>query len=138
MKHLSALGVVTGVFALGVLVGALGAHVAQRHWPGHARLHGHGAVSAEAALTQLKAELKLRPDQAAAFDRLVEQTHAEARDLHEELAPRVHELVARTHERVEALLTPEQREAFRSFVRGHEALGEQFFLGHLPPEEARH
>ena len=59
------------------------------------------------------------------------ESRVEGHALREEMRPRVTEMMRRTTERIEEVLTPEQRERFAELQEQHRGRAERFMLG--PP-----
>jgi hypothetical protein len=133
MKRTIAIVYVVGLFLLGIVVGALGMHVVDRHFQRPARPPGHWAHGEHGGgfwhLQGIAAELDLDKSQQLEIQDILTDSRHEAHQLHEEMLPRVHELVARTRERVDEVLTPEQRKRLDELLAEHRGGFERFFLG---------
>jgi len=140
MKRSIAIVYVAGLFLLGILIGALGTQLwyAQRPAPapfetrGGARGQGHGPGHRPGPffLDRLGRQLDLTAEQRQQVAEIIEESHREARALHEEMLPRVQAQLDRTRQRILAVLTPEQRERFEEFDRHHRRVLERGVLGH--------
>jgi Spy/CpxP family protein refolding chaperone len=141
MKRTLAIVYVVGLFLLGIVVGALGMHVADRHFQGPARppgSWGHGEHPGGFwHLPGIAAELELDKSQQLEIQDILTDSRHEAHQLHEEMLPRVHELMAQTHERINEVLTPEQQERLDELLAEHRGGFERFFLGRGPGDPRR-
>lgn len=94
--------------------------------------HGPGAVFYKRLGNEFGAELGLDDEQAVRVDSLMEVQRQKADSLLESMAPRLKALMDSTNADIEAFLTDEQRERFRSMQeRRHEVLIRRG--GPLPP-----
>ena len=131
MNRPSALIAVAALFLLGVLSGLFAAHLYHAH-----RLEGrrfgppleHGSF-----LDHLDERLGLTPEQREQLEEIVRESHREAGALRTELRPRARAQMERTRERINAILTPEQREEFEKLHQRHRRRSERFFLDPPPP-----
>jgi Spy/CpxP family protein refolding chaperone len=133
MKRTIAIVYVVGLFLLGIVVGALGMHVADRHFLHHPHppaTWGHGARGAGFPhIEAIAGELGLDKSQQLKIQDILTDSRHEAHQLHEEMLPRVHELMDQTHERINEVLTPEQRERLNELLANHRGGFERLFLG---------
>jgi Spy/CpxP family protein refolding chaperone len=138
MKRSLALISVAGLFLLGIVVGAMGMHLFDG-------LHPFSGPSRDGARHDWHGErldqlLELTPDQKARIDEIRRESRADAEALHEEMLPKVREHMERTRQRIEEVLTPEQREKFTELASKHRAHFERFVLDgprHGPPRGER-
>lgn len=106
-----AVGLVAGVFLLGIALGALGARLWDCHMrAASARRHGH-------VVQELKAELQLTPDQGKQFDAIIADTQGKFHALYEQERPQWDQVREQGRVRIRAILTAEQRPKFDAFVR---------------------
>jgi Spy/CpxP family protein refolding chaperone len=129
VKKTSAVFAVIAVLVLGIIVGILGTHLfyAQKF-----RQPGRWAEAAgDFFANRLERELNLTPDQRQAIDDIMAESRVEGRALREEMRPRVTEMMRHTSERIEEVLTPEQRQRFAELQEQHRGRAERFLLG--PP-----
>ena len=141
MKRSIAIVYVLGLFLLGIVVGALGMHVVDAHFlrpalPAGPLGHGEprGPFSHFEAVA---AELGLDESQQKKIQEILTDSRHEAHQVHEEMLPRVHDLVAQTQERVNELLTPEQRVRLDELLARHRGGFEVLFLGRGPGDHRR-
>lgn len=131
MKRSIAILSVVGLFVIGILIGSLGTHLYYAHRlmrPG-----GPPGMGGELFMDRLFARLDLTPGQRQEIERILDESHVQAESFREEMAPRVRALMEETHERVLAVLTPEQREVFEEMRRNHHQRAREWFLGgHRP------
>ena len=124
---------VSALFLSGVAIGALGMHLYYAN-----RLAHPGAPPAMASrffASHLERRLDLSQDQRQAIHEILDDSRREGADLRARLRPDVESLMERTRERIEAVLTPEQRETFDEMRRFERRGIEQLLLGPGPPRE---
>ena len=126
MKRSLALISVAGLFLLGIVIGAMGMHLydAQHSYPGPPR----DGARHESRLNRLDQLLDLTPEQKTRIDEIRKESRVEAEALHEAMLPQVREHMERTRQRIEEVLTPEQREKFNELAQQHRARFERFVL----------
>jgi Spy/CpxP family protein refolding chaperone len=130
MKKSLAFVAVLGLFLLGVVIGGLAMHLVQasRLVPPPGRSVGsgmHGPVFNE----RLHRHLDLTIEQRRQVAEILRRAQEEGRRMHEEMLPRVHELIEATQEEMREILTPEQRERFDEILERHRRSADRFFLG---------
>jgi Spy/CpxP family protein refolding chaperone len=126
---------VTGLFVIGILIGSLGTHLYYAH-----RLltpDGPPGWGGRLFMDRLEARLNLTSEQRREIDRILEESHARAESFRESMGPKVRALMEETHERVTAVLTPEQREQFEEMRRTHHQRAREWFLGGHGPRHGR-
>lgn len=127
MKRWQALTALAALFALGVLSGALGAHLyyarALERPPGPPPFVGRFAGP------RLEHRLDLSAEQRLQLREILEDTRREAERLRHELAPRMREVMERSDERIREILTPEQRERFAELRRRQRGRSDRFLGG---------
>jgi len=126
---------VTGLFLIGILIGSLGTHLYYAHrllQPG-----GPPGMGGRIFMDRLEGRLNLTPEQRREIDRILEESHARAESFRESMAPQVRALIQETHDRVAAVLTPEQREEFEEMRRSHDRRAREWFLGGHGPRHGR-
>lgn len=129
MKKPLALVSVVALFLVGILVGVLGTHMFY-----HLHLQDPGQASHRAMRRfseMLEHRLGLTPEQKTEIDLILREARAESDAIRDEIRPKVEEHMAATRERIEAVLTPEQREEFQRMHERHRGRAERFLLG--PP-----
>lgn len=105
----------------GVLCGvALDRLVLSPHWRGRAWAFGpRGARSPEElrreARTRFARELQLTPDQSARIDTIMAHQLVRMRAIRDSVRPSLDSVIVDTRRQIEAVLTPEQRQRFRTF-----------------------
>ncbi|MHB8411517.1 MAG: Spy/CpxP family protein refolding chaperone [Candidatus Acidiferrales bacterium] len=123
-----AVGLVVLVFALGIALGGVGAHL----WDAHVLAKRHHP----SIVQQLKDDLQLSPSQAKQVDAILSDDHAKFRALdaqehaewhpkyaaldtqrHAEWDPKVDQVRQQGRNSIRALLTPEQRTKFDAFLK---------------------
>lgn len=104
-----ALGCVTGVSLAGVYRSRAGGESAREERP------------KEDLFDQLRRELKLNEEQSAQVRAVIEETREKYRGLRAECRPRYDAARAAGRERIRAVLTPEQRQAFDSIAAARDA-----------------
>jgi len=110
MKRSVAALSILGVFLAGVLVGALALHLTYMH-----RLHEPGGMvgwGARLLARELKSDLDLTPEQARKVDAILADTRQEAMAVRRKSAPEMMAVLHRSRQRIEEILTPEQRKEF--------------------------
>lgn len=132
MKRLTAMVAVLGLFVLGVVAGALGAHLYYaRHLGAPGGPHG-GQFFAH----RLEGELDLTTEQTRRIEAILEESRREADALRHRLLPEVHAAMEHNRERIMEVLTEDQRERFERLRHRRSRWAEHFFLdpppGHLP------
>lgn len=144
MKRPIAFVYVAGLFLLGILIGALGTHLWYAHQsfpapfagrggmrpPGHEAGRGQGRGAGPFFLERLERQLDLTGEQKRRVAEIIEESHLEARHLHEEILPRVEAQLEQTRQRIMEVLTPEQQARFEEFHRRHRRVLERGVLGH--------
>jgi Spy/CpxP family protein refolding chaperone len=136
MKRSIAVVYVVGLFLLGILIGALGMHLYQAIGPPRFPPpggHDAGRPGAQRGVRHFIEQLDLTDEQAREIRMILDESRRQAREMHEEMLPRVHALMEQTHRKVAEILTPEQREQLESMTHQRRIL-ERLFLGHGPPE----
>lgn len=123
MRRSSAIAGVVALFLVGVVVGALGANLVNRH---HSRAGGSSARRAGPGLhggghrmmaEELKRRLDLTADQQRQLDTILAETHRETQALWQEVRPRVVAMIEQGQNRIAQILTPKQRQEFEVYRR---------------------
>jgi Spy/CpxP family protein refolding chaperone len=89
----------------GVLIGFALSNFAYRHQILHVPFH-------RAFVDRLDRDLSLTPDQLRQVQDLVNDTHDKMMQLHQDFRAKHQALIAGTHDKIRALLTPEQQQKF--------------------------
>ncbi len=121
MRRSSAVAGVVALFLVGVVVGALGDHLASWHrprgGPGGPGVHaGHGSPGGRLS-AELHRRLDLSADQQRQVDAILGDTHRETLALWQEVRPRVVAVIERGQNRIAQILTPQQRQEFEVIRR---------------------
>jgi len=115
VKRSTALVAVVALFLVGVLVGILGTHLfylRQLRHPG-----GMAALGNRFLANSLDRRLDLTPEQRRQVDAILADASREAGAVRREMMPRILEILDRSHRRIAAVLTPEQRQELERFRR---------------------
>lgn len=100
------------IFVLGVVLGALGAHLFERHW---GRLPwGQRRARVVERFTR---ELRLSPEQRDQLVRILDETGQRYQKLNEQVRPQYDEIRQSARQRIRAILNDEQRARFEEIVR---------------------
>jgi Spy/CpxP family protein refolding chaperone len=113
VRRSTAVVAIVALFLVGVAVGAIGYQsflVGQMRRPGAFAAWGTHLMASD-----LKRHLDLTPPQQAEVERILADSRAEWVALHHEMRPRVRAILDRTHARISAVLTPQQRAEFERF-----------------------
>jgi Spy/CpxP family protein refolding chaperone len=113
LKRGLALVSVTAIFVIGALVGALGMHLYYAHEFRHTGMLS--ALGTRWIAADLSRRLDLTDPQRTQIDEILSDARREAREVRATLMPRISELMARTHQRIAQVLTPEQRVKFEQY-----------------------
>lgn len=126
MKRSLALVAVAGLFLLGIVVGSLGMHLydARRPFDGPPR----GGTRHDFHAERLDQLLDLTPEQERRIEEIRRESRAQSEALHEQMLPKVREHMERTRQRIEEVLTPEQRQKFNELAEQQRARFERFVL----------
>jgi Spy/CpxP family protein refolding chaperone len=132
MNRIAALSAVFGLFMVGVLVGVIGTHLWQGHAPWRPGIfHPEGPLSHEGPFVEhLARRLGLTEEQQDEIGAILAESRIEADELRRQVLPEVRAHMEQTHERLMAVLTPEQREEFETLASRHRGRMERFLLGH--------
>ena len=136
MKRWQALLALAGLFLLGAISGALGAHLyyarALDRPPAPPPFFGRPMGP------MLEERLDLSDEQRRRLRRVLDESRREAEAMRHEMAPRMRELMQRGEDRVREILTPEQAERFDELRRHHRHRSERFFGGRDGRRGPRH
>ena len=127
MKRWIAILSVIGLFVIGILIGSLGTHLFYAN-----RLlkpEGPPGMGKRMFTERLEARLNLTPEQRQEIHRILEESHVRAESFRDSMAPQVRALMEETHERITAVLTPEQLEKFEEMRQTHHQRAREWFLG---------
>jgi Spy/CpxP family protein refolding chaperone len=118
------------VFVAGGITGAfVGGSYARHHF---LELHRPERIGAQMK-ERLRAELNLRPEQAAKISPIIDKTAAQLRVIRREAGQRVHQIMADAHQQMAANLTDEQRQKLQQIEERHRQLRHHQF--HESPAE---
>lgn len=131
MKKSIAFVAVLGLFLLGVVIGGLAMHLfqANRIMPPPDRPMGAGMHGGPVFFERMQRHLDLTAEQRREVAEILRQAQEEGRRMHEEMLPRVHELIEATQDEMREILTPEQQERFDDILERHRQSADRFFLG---------
>ena len=129
MNRVAALAAVIGLFAVGVLIGALAVHI---YHADSGSGHGWSPHRSRPAIDirRLEHELDLSTEQREEVQRILDQARVKADALRADLRPQIHRQMNETHEQLREVLTAEQLERFDRMHRDHRRFAERFLLGH--------
>jgi Spy/CpxP family protein refolding chaperone len=113
VRRAAAYASVFALFLLGVLVGGLGMHVFYAHQFRHAGVMS--ALGTRWIAADLDRHLDLTTEQRRQVDTILSEARSESRRLRQACMPPIAALMQRTHQRITALLTPEQRAKFERY-----------------------
>jgi Spy/CpxP family protein refolding chaperone len=133
MKHSVALVGVAGIFILGCVCGTMAMHLYVSHQRsldeyGIDDRHAHRSGHAQGHLDFLTEHLELTPEQAEQIKQIRQSCHAKGKRIHEEMLPRVHELMDESGDLIKAILTPEQQLKYDELTQNHRSTIERFIL----------
>lgn len=115
MKKWKSIVSVVVVFLLGALAGALVTHTLyQRKFDDVIR--GEPRTMREFVVRRLSHELHLDPSQVEQLRAIIRETHAEMRNVRRQFRPQTEEILARSQDRVRALLRPDQLEKYERII----------------------
>jgi len=117
MKRSTAFLAVAVLFLTGIAVGVLGTHLFYIHavrQPG-----GLAHLGSLWLARSLDRRLDLSAEQRRQVDAILADTARDAAVLRHDMTPRVVEILERTHRRISAVLTPEQKKKFERFRHEH-------------------
>ena len=104
-----------GIFVLGIIVGVVGDRVMQvvpqQSGPGRPPAKDSGP------LNMLTERLKLRPDQVKKIDGILEQAGQEYMKARAQIRPLFDEIRNRQRDQIQAILDPEQQEAYDKLIK---------------------
>jgi Spy/CpxP family protein refolding chaperone len=118
---------VLALFVAGVSIGALGMHLCQERmsW----RFHGRFGQPPQAFLRYLEKRLDLTEEQEKKIAEIRAESRRDSESLRRELRPRIEKQMEATHEKIFAVLTPEQRQEMEKLMRDEPWAFHHFFLG---------
>ncbi len=103
------------VFLLGALAGALVTHKIYQLRMDNL-LKGEPGSMREFILHRMNHELHLDPHQQEQVRAILQETHAEIRNVRKQFRPQTEEILARSQEKIRALLRPDQREKYEKII----------------------
>jgi hypothetical protein len=133
---------VTALLLSGISIGALGFLLYHHHSSA-----GHGfdpqmpmMPPPEILLDHLDARLGLSMPQKKQIAAILEESHRRSEEIRQEIRPRLEKQIEETHEKIAAVLTPDQRKTFAILQSEQRSHADRFFLGehgrmggHAPP-----
>jgi Spy/CpxP family protein refolding chaperone len=130
MTRLMAMGMVLGLFVVGVLTGGFSVQLFHdfhgQDGERRAVRNGHPARFME----RLERDLELTPEQRTELEQILHDAFLEGEAMRREFLPKVHEHMNATREKIHSVLTPEQRAKFAEVHERHRGMAERFLLGH--------
>jgi Spy/CpxP family protein refolding chaperone len=115
MRSGKAIAAILLIFLLGAATGGLTAHlIYQKRLEGMVR-GGPGTMS-EMIIKRMDRELKLDSTQREAIRKIVQETHGEMQQIRRQFRPQTRQILAKSEERIKALLRPDQKEAFERLI----------------------
>jgi Spy/CpxP family protein refolding chaperone len=118
MKRWKAIVGILLVFFLGALAGVLATYaVYPQRMEGVAR--GEPGRTREFIVRRLTRDLNLDQAQSEQLGAIVRETHAQLRELRKKIRPETEEIMARSQDRVRAILRPDQREKYEKIIAEH-------------------
>jgi len=115
MKNIRPLYCIIVVFLLGVLGGALGAHLYYKcrmdsHW-------GHGGENREERIVnRLDRELDLSAAQREQVKGIVHDTHEEIKGIRRQFRPQMDAAIEKSRVKIDAILSPEQKKKLEKMI----------------------
>jgi len=106
------------VFLLGILCGSLATHLLYNCRMG-SMSGGRGETREEVLVERLERKLKLDDRQVALVRPIVHETHEGIMALRRQLRPQIEAAIEKSQARINAILTPEQREKFAQMIARH-------------------
>ena len=108
---------ITVVFLLGVLLGAVATHLwGHRVW-GHEETHPAGMKPVNEVVAHFTQELQLTPDQQTQVAAIIDDTHAQWKALYAPVDAQKEQIRRQSRARIRAILTPEQLPKFDAFMQ---------------------
>ncbi len=118
MKKWKTIASIVIVFLLGAAAGALVTHTLyQRKVEGI--INGEPRSTREFIVRRLSHKLDLDSTQQERLRVIVEETHAEMKAVRKQFRPQIEEILARSQDKVRAILRPDQREKYEKIVAEH-------------------
>src|SRR5207249_1164347 len=99
------------IFALGFIAGALSLNLY------HAKFSAASSIEKHHRFERMIESLNLSSDQKTEVDKIMSDARAQFRDAHKETAPKFAQIREQVHERMKAVLTPEQWQKFEQMVK---------------------
>jgi hypothetical protein len=118
MKKWKAIVSVILVFLLGSLAGALITHEIYHHRI-ESIIKGDPNAMRELIVQRLNHELSLDRNQLYQLRFIVKETHEEMKNVRKQFRPQIDEILARSQDRVRAILRPDQLEKYEKIITEH-------------------
>jgi len=115
MKKWKAIVSIMVVFVLGALAGALVTNMVHQQRV-ESLIKGETKSTREFIVRRLNLELHLDAAQQEQLRAIVQETHDEIKNLRRQFRPQTEEILARSQEKVRAILRPDQREKYEKIV----------------------
>ena len=106
------------VFLLGILCGSLATHLLYNYRM-DSIISGRGEAREEFLVKRLVRKLRLDDRQKAQVRSIVHDTHEGIKALRRQLRPQTEAVIEKAQARINAILTPEQREKFAQMIAEH-------------------
>ncbi|MGD1074609.1 MAG: hypothetical protein ABR903_00815 [Thermodesulfovibrionales bacterium] len=119
MKRCKAIVSILFVFVLGVLTGALATHKIYQQRVENI-VANEPKTMREFIVQRLNHELNLDSAQEEQLRLIVKETHAAMKSVRQQFRPQIEEILARSQERVRAVLRPDQLEKYEKIVARHQ------------------
>jgi len=121
------------VFLAGTAVGLFAGAFHMRH---RGFVFRHGPPGGERMQEHLERELRLTPEQSAKIAPIIQRMSAQLDTIREETSARVKQTMTSSHQEIEPLLTPEQRERLNQMRDRHEHMLHRRDFRRPPPPPA--
>jgi Spy/CpxP family protein refolding chaperone len=118
MRKWKAIAGILLVFLLGSLSGVFATY-AVYHQRMEGVMRGEPGRAREFIVHRLSRDLNLDPAQSEQLRTIVRETHAQLRELRKRIRPETEEIMARSQDRVRAVLRPDQREKYEKIITEH-------------------
>ncbi len=115
MKKWKTIASIVIVFLLGTLAGALVTHKIYQQRIDNL-VKGEPGSMREFILHRMNRELHLDARQQEQLQAILQETHAEMRSLRKQFRPQTEEILARSQEKIRAILRPDQREKYEKII----------------------
>jgi hypothetical protein len=118
MKQRRSIYGVIMVFLLGIVCGSLATHLLYSY-RFDSIIKGRGETREETLVNRLERKLKLDERQLVQVRSIVHETHEGVMALRRQLRPQTEAVIEKSQAKINAILTPEQREKFAQMIARH-------------------